>query len=485
MMVVLLFAALFGKTYDMLSALALSAFLILLQNPLQILSAGFLLSFGAVFGIAVILPCFKKLFPSKNPLIGSLLMSTCAQITTTPFILYFFYQFPVYSILTNLIILPFVTVLTLTSILAGMTGVIWLPAGIFLVGGADYILKFYELVCKIVSRLPKNLLTVGRPGILKIVIYFLLIAVFVWIAGKYKKWYSILIPAAAFLMLLMPHANDGFEVTVLDVGQGDSIYMESEKGTTFLIDGGSIDVKRVGMNRIQPFLLSQGTDYIDFAVITHSDSDHISGLTELMGLGKIKVKNLILPNINKKDDAYLSLEALAKEKNIAVKYIKAGDHITEGKLLISCLHPAKGFEASTSNSYSTVLSVTYGEFDMLLTGDLEQGGEDAVINLFKNQELLQKYSGVKDGDGKPPTDYDILKVAHHGSKNSTFIDLLNIIRPEYALISVGRDNSYGHPNKELLNRLNKIGSKILITYNTGAITIRTDGKRMKIDIAQK
>lgn len=484
MMTLMLLSGLIGKTYDMLSALALSALIILLQNPIQIFSAGFLLSFGAVLGIAVIFPCFMKLFPSKNALASSLFISISAQMTTTPFVIYFFYQFPVYSILTNLIILPFVSLLTLTSIIAGIAGAVWLPFGIFLIGGADYILKFYEWVCRIGSSLPCSLITIGRPDHLRLLVYAILLAVFVWSVRKYEKWYSVIIPAAALLLLILPGRKEGLEITMMDVGQGDAIYMENKSGTTYLVDGGSVDVKKAGINRIQPFLLAQGTDCIDYAIISHSDSDHISGLKEMIEAGKIKVRNLVLPDIKEKDDAYLELEALAEDKNIKLLYIRTGDVIKDGSLRIFCLHPAAGDTVTTNNSYSTVLSITYGEFDMLLTGDIEKDGEEMITDLLKNPEIWAEYyheqTGEDDSSLKPAADYDILKVAHHGSKYSTLEDFLTLIKPEYSLISCGKGNSYGHPHKELLERLRQAGSEIKITYETGAVMIRTDGKKMEI-----
>jgi competence protein ComEC len=121
-----------------------------------------------------------------------------------------------------------------------------------------------------------------------------------------------------------------------------------------------------------------------------------------------------------------------------------------------------------------VLGITYGEFDLLLTGDLEKDGEDRVLTYLQKQDTSSA--------PLPPAamDYDILKVAHHGSKNATQDTFLKIIQPEIALISCGKDNRYGHPHKELLERLEKAECKIKITYESGAITITTDGNQMKL-----
>jgi competence protein ComEC len=472
MMTVMLLSALVGKTYDMLSAMALSAFLILLQNPLELLNAGFLLSFGAVLGIALILPCLQILFPSKNAFLSGLYISVSAQAATTPMVLFFYYQLPLYGILTNLIILPFITILTLTSILAGIVGLVNMQLGIFVIGGSNYILKFYEFVCRIGSNIPGNLITIGRPNLLQIFAYSLLLILFIGVTKRYGKKYFIILLVIAPVFLFIPRSNVGLEITMLDVGQGEAIFMEAKTGTTYLIDGGSASVSKVGTYRILPFLKSQGVGMLDYAIITHSDSDHISGLKELIEMEQIAIQNLVLPNIAVKDDAYLELEMLAKEKGIKVQFICTGDVIMDGDIKIVCLHPIARYEAKSSNAYSTVLSVSYGEFDMLLTGDLEKEGEIELTKLLHNQEYQANYTI------SPAFDYDILKVAHHGSKYSTSDEFLSIIRPEIALISCGEDNNYGHPHKELMERLKRNGCEIKITYEKGAILIKTDGKKV-------
>ncbi|HHV11949.1 MAG TPA: DNA internalization-related competence protein ComEC/Rec2 [Clostridiales bacterium] len=507
MMTIMLLASPAGKTYDMLSALSLSAFLILLQNPLQVFSAGFLLSYGAVLGIALIQPCFRQLFQKKHIILESIYVSTSAQLATAPIVIYFYYQLPLYGILVNLIILPFVTILTLTSIFAGILGVVYLPLGIFCVGGANYILKFYEWVCRVGSALPGNLVTVGKPGALQMVLYIILLVLFCWTSNRWaardeaakdesaknetednatmKHWATqhcnkklcLLLPLLASILLILPQSHAGLRVTILDVGQGDSIYLEHEGGMTALIDGGSTDVMNVGKYRIKPFLLSQGTDELTYVIMTHADADHINGLKELMEDGQTRIRNLVLPEISNKDQGYLEMEALAKEKKIAVSYCKAGDKIVDGDLTLFCLHPSEGVEAPDTNSYSAVFSVRYGEFDLLLTGDIGKEQEPALLRNLTDEALW----GDDGPSGfKPRMEYDILKVAHHGSKNSTSDEFLSSLQPRYAFISCGSNNRYGHPHQELLERLQEAGSDTRITYEAGAIQIETDGRLMEV-----
>ncbi len=474
MMIVMLLSALFGKTYDMLSATALSALIILLQNPLQLFSAGFQLSFAAILGIAVLFPGLKQLFPWKNSFLDGLLVSISAMMATTPIILYFFYQFPTYGLITNLLILPLVTLLTLSAILAGIAGMISLPFGIFLAGGPNYILKLYEAICRIGAAAPASLITVGRPELWVLLVSGLFLFIFVIIAKRTQRRYSIILLGLSLLVLFLPLRDRRLEITALDVGQGDGIVIRSEEGTTFMIDGGSSDVKDVGTYRILPFLKFRGIDRIDYALVTHSDMDHISGLMELMQGGVPVIGILILPEISAKDEQYLALEALAQQKKIPVRYIKAGDEIIDGGMTMDCLHPEHGYLPPSVNAYSAVLSLTFGEFDMLLTGDLEQGGEEQITRELQREGYEKEY-GIH-----PVKDYDILKVAHHGSKYSTFGEFLELIKPEFALISCSKNNRYGHPSPETIKRLKEAGSKTLITYDGGAITIRTDGMRMEV-----
>lgn len=484
MLIVLIGANLLGRTYDILSATALSALIILIQSPLQAFNAGFLLSFGAILGISVIYPLISSLFTFKNKIIDGFIVSFSIQLITLPVILIYFFEFPTYSILINMIILPTSSLIILLAILAGVAGCIFLPLGEVMIGGVHYILNFYELICRIGKELPGRSFLVGKPDILVILAYFSVLTIFVAVNSKKKRRISIILLSFLIIILFKPRIV-ALEVTFMDVGQGDGIFMQSQSGTAYLIDGGSSDVNKVGQYRIQNFLKSKGVGKIDYAIMTHADSDHISGLKELIeGIsqpdyripilndifkdtynGSIQIEHLILPAVSTKDEAYQELENMAKAKGISVLYIQKGDAIEDGKLTLTCLHPNSDYTFTSRNAYSTVLSVRLEDFNMLLTGDLEEDGEELLVDALKNMAS---------------SDYDVLKVAHHGSRYSSYEDFLNIVKPEYSIISCGFDNSYGHPHAELIQRLEKAESKIFITYESGAVTIKTDGRKMEV-----
>ena len=488
MMGIMLFARVAGRTYDMQSAAALSAGIILLQQPRQAENCGFLLSFGAIIGIALVypflaevfqleetekLPDWKKrkikyqVFQSLKALKKSIAFSISIHLITIPVILYFYYEIPIYSIFLNLIILPLVSLVLACSVAAGLSAGVCIYIGYLFAGPVHFILLLYEWLSAITLKLPYSIITVGKPELWKIVCYYvLLIGSLAGMKLFAKKQFGMGI-VLAVIILCLPHKINGMELTFLDVGQGDCIFMENKNGTTYLIDCGSSDESKVGTHRFKPFMKAKGNRKLDYMMITHSDSDHISGVQELLEEmhtpGAIQIKHLVLPGISEKmqDEAYKDLTASAEKQNVEILYVGKGDTITEGQLEVKCLHPYQEFVSESANAYSTVLSIKYGEYSFLLTGDLEREGEDCVVG-----EGLQNY--------------EVLKVAHHGSKNSTTEQFLNQVNPSYAILSYGHENRYGHPHKELLSRLEERNVQLYCTEKHGAITITTDGKKMHI-----
>lgn len=248
------------------------------------------------------------------------------------------------------------------------------------------------------------------------------------------------------------------------MGQGDGIVLRTPNHKVITIDGGSSSVDDVGKYRIMPFLKSQCIKKVDYAIMTHADQDHISGLIEMMevsdGTG-IQVKHLVLPDIRQKDESYLKMVRIAREHGIEILYIEKGNHMKFDHVEVKCIYPDITTEAKDRNDYGAVLDVTFNMFSMLLTGDISSECETDLKDMLKNH-------------------YTVLKVAHHGSKYSTSSEFLQEINPEYSVISVGEYNLYGHPSKETLERLEQSGSRIIRTDESGGITIITDGKTMKI-----
>lgn len=486
-------ACLFNRSYDSMSAVALSGFLILLQQPYQLFQCGFLLSYLAVIGVICFYPICKEYmkwcFPDferrmrikelseyhsfgvmVNKITGvfreSFLVSCSIQLVTLPVIVWFYYEFASLSPVINLLILPLTSLLMLLAVMLCVFGAVWLPAAYFLSGSVHYILKFYEFVCTAFQNVPFNRVLTGRPegwqvvGVTCCMVIFCLFVKY----RVHKLCGGILVLGFALLFWHVPAS--GLQITMLDVGQGDCIFMETEDGLTCMIDGGSTDTKEAGTYRILPFLKYSGIAKLDYCFLTHMDEDHISGVRELfenaLESGEIQIKNLVLPHTNLVDEPYTKMVRLAEHAGTTVVYFERGSQLKAGNVLLKCLHPYYEFPATDANAYSQVLELTYGEFAMLLTGDLDDAGEKAVLKY--NQFSTNRY--------------DILKVAHHGSKYSTSTEWLSRVNPKLALLSFGEGNRYGHPHKELLERLADFRVAIRNTCESGAIHIQVQGEQM-------
>lgn len=466
-------AKLLGRTYDLITAAFVAAVLILLEQPLYLYHSGFLFSFGCVFAIAFLVPALTtdkgKKKTDRHWLIQLLLSSGALTMATLPLSLWFFYQIPLYSVLVNLMVIPLMSFLAAGGMIllaaGGMGAAAAIPASVLVMG----VLAVYEKVCLVSEALPMHLVTPGKPEIWQILLYLsaiLLILIFHKKVSLQVKWAIVLCSAVC---LFLPKTGD-LQITFLDVGQGDCIHIKSQEGRHYLIDGGSSSVEQVGTYRILPYLKSRGAAVIQAVFVTHPDADHYNGIEELLKQGReqgIQIKQLILPDVAEtaKTVAYHDLEQTAEEAGIPIGYISRGQALTEKNWQLKCMHPDRGFDSQETNELSTVLLLQYGSFQALFTGDIVGEAESRMLTF-----LGEQYQGR----------ITLLKAAHHGSAYSTPEELFQQFSPGYGMISCGRNNSYGHPHQELLDRMEKYGTQVYITCDSGAVTIETDGKKMYI-----
>ena len=238
------------------------------------------------------------------------------------------------------------------------------------------------------------------------------------------------------------------QLTFVDVGQGDSVFFKTSSGETYLIDGGEDETFKGGLH---PFLISQGIDIIDCAIVTHYHSDHIGGIVKL--LEEDRIERLVIPDYTPENNAKNKLIKLATKNNTQIFEVSEGDVIssTDNEFYFTVLHPeTDGFDKDENNN-SIVGKLDCFGTDILLTGDLEADGE---------AELTEKYD----------LEVDILKVGHHGSQTSSSPDFLAEADPTYAVIQCGEGNSYGHPHYEVLERLENDDVRIYRTDIDGNIT---------------
>ena len=478
-----------GRTYDSLSALSLAAILMLAENPNHLEQSGFWLSFGAVTAISGIYPILaqtkkgeqkrggKKRIPEKlsEKAKDAMLLYFSLQLIMIPLQAWYFYEIPLFSFLPNLFAGAVMTAVLLPGAVGILVG-LWNPAvGKVVLLPDRILLALLRRIAEEVARIPGNVWICGKPKLWQMVGYGVVLTGLLVIlhlqkqkeqtTEKKKKTQKMQRKERAAFAVILLLANgllfyrprETFSITALDVGQGDALVVESSH-FVILNDGGSSSVSAVGKNRILPYLKQRGIAVLDAVVVTHPDEDHCNGILELLELiGERKttiwIRHFFLPAWMKGSEKEKPFILAAQKVGIMVEYLKKGDEIRAEELTVSVRHPGKGETyAGEENAGSIVLQLSCGNCRALLTGDLEGNGEAAVL---EEAERCQ-----------------ILKVAHHGSRNSTSTAFLKRVQPQISLISCAWPGRYGHPHRELLERLRTCKSKIYGTPVNGAVTVR-------------
>ena len=315
-----------GRHYDPPTALAAAAAAVLLWRPLSLYDGGFWLSFGAVFAVIIVLPIFKGL-----PVQG-FWASVSINLTILPAMLFYFFEFPSYSLLLNLFVIPLMSAMLFLGLLGSAAYAAGIPIAVFGLKICKAILWFYEKCCEIGMGIPRARMIAGKPRLWQIAAYYILLAaalVFLRrLRRKEKKKASgmetagririipLLALAAGIFILTFRFGEAGrLSVTILDVGQGDGICILGKDGQAVLVDGGSSDVKKLYQYRIEPMLKYYGVRKIDAWFVTHGDSDHVSGIEEALDSSRISVKQVILPEISE-DETLDEIRRSAGEKSI-------------------------------------------------------------------------------------------------------------------------------------------------------------------------
>jgi beta-lactamase superfamily II metal-dependent hydrolase len=241
-------------------------------------------------------------------------------------------------------------------------------------------------------------------------------------------------------------------VHFINVGQGDSIYIKAPNGEDILIDGG-----RNG-NTVVSYLKKQKVKDIEVMIATHPDADHIGGLDEV--LKAYKVKSVYAPKVSSTTQTYKNLLLAVKKEGLKIKTARKGVSIPIKGVSAKFVGPVKTYSKTDTNDWSAVLRVQYNKRSFLFTGDAEFKSETDMI---KSKQTLKS---------------DVLKVGHHGAKTSTSTNFLKVVKPTYAVISVGKGNSYGHPTSATLNRLKSAKVKVFRTDKQGTIIAKTNGSTL-------
>lgn len=524
MLILSIAAEYFGRKTDAPTSMGFAMIIMVLGNPYVILDAGFQLSFAAITGVTVVAPKLRKLLrmfkrfikeadekkKQKHKkimslrkmiikLIDALVVGIASFITTTPVIIYYYYQFPPYSILINLIVIPLVSLIVGGSILVVLTGLFFTGAAVVMTYPVRLILFGYKYLCIFASGLPGASVLVGHISIGMVFVYYLSVVLIFAILrmiriGKTEREGPILyLMLAAVLFLTVVYEvysyDKSLKIVYMDVGQGDGVLLRTSGHGGILIDGGSSSNKRVGEYVMVPVLKYYGVSEVEYAFVSHGDVDHVSGLEYLLNEEQsgVHVVNLVLPEYGDQD-ALQELKSEATANNVNIIYMKPGDNITYNHqhaetINIECLYPDEeaGQGVLDTNNLSMILKTTItwdvreadienlnkssdsnASLSLLFVGDAGIAAEKRLIELYGKNSL---------GEISDSIACDILKVGHHGSRNSSGSDFLKRVSAMYGIISCGKDNRYGHPHAETLERLKMADTKYMTTKEHGAIIL--------------
>ena len=506
MFLLFLAAGLLKRTPDLPTSLAVAALLLLVPRPQRILDAGFQLSFSAVLGIAVMIPVLQDGWEDAAPslrvtdgvagwnIARTAIVRTCRLLrknilaglgitmTMLPFLLIHFYEWSPWSVFLNLAVIPLMGILLpcliglqLVARLTALAHCLELPQHL-LCTAIEAIFSCYEQLCRFTTALPGSILHTGYPTWQALTAYTIgLIALAV--SGKKLRPHLRLAAAVCLMGIFLIRLPGELNVTMLDVGQGECVGIETREHHVYLVDAGSTSKKKTGQYQIIPWLKYIGTRSVEGIFITHWDEDHISAVGELLEWSKssrVKIRRIFLPDVALKDEVLETLLQQIEEANVSVEYLSAGEHMTDGALQISCLHPYAKKVPEDRNDASLVLRLSQDDFQMLLTGDLEKSGEDWLVEQAR-PAVEQPQPAAQN-----PLRCTILDAGHHGASNATGEALLDLAQPELVLISCGKNNRYGHPAPETLKRLEERGIRWYSTAEVGAIQVQVGKKKVKI-----
>ena len=413
-----------------------------------------------------------------------LVITLVLQIGMLPLMARDFHRVTLSAPLVNLVAVPITGIVVPVGFLTIGSGLLLPALGKLLAAPLAWVTMLLLHVVDWFAQVPRWSYRIpGPPSWL--VAVFLLAALLLAVTARIPNFWRGAARGAAVVMALSaltiaifpfaPRRSDGnLELTVLDVGQGDSLFVVTPHGKTMLIDGGGSfggfpgneehNGPDPGEDAVSPYLWSRGFQRLDVVALTHAHQDHIGGLTAI--LENFRVGTLLIGR-EVASAALANLEKMARKKKIAIVHEIRGNAFSWDGVETQFLWPEIAPEEvgpSPKNNDSLVLRLKFGDRTVMLPGDAEKQAEKEILE-ENNEAILGA---------------DVLKVGHHGSKNSTAPGFLAAVHPRLAVISAGEDNPYGHPNPELLERLESAGVRTLRTDRDGAVHVLTDGKRLEI-----
>ena len=481
MSIIVLCANLMYRKSDIATSISISLLLILIINPFSINEIGMQLSYLGTIGIILfnknIESIFNK-FKISNKILKLLSVTGSAQIAIMPIMIYKFNSLSLTFFISNILASPLLGISIIMGFVLIFISLISFSLAEFLAIILDFVLDLLIFVSEFTAKIPLSNILIKTPYLFTIILIYCLILISNYIytilnskenlrlfqkkivekinKRNGKKVLAVVMSATiifnifSFSYSVIPK---DLKIYFIDVGQGDSCLIITPRNKKILIDGGE------GKPEVLlSYLLDRRIKTIDYIMISHFDSDHCNGLIEI--IDNLNVKNILISEQAYFCDEYRNIANIINLKKINVIFLKQGDKLNIDKSVkLDIFYPPNNLEYDDLNNNSIVAKLTYNLFSILFTGDIEKSEKD----------LLDKY---KKGELRA----DILKVAHHGSKTSSTEEFLREVKLKVALIGVGENNSFGHPNAKVIERLKDINCKIYRTDEMGEIEIKVNKK---------
>jgi competence protein ComEC len=415
---------------------------------------------------------------------GAVMVSASVQMVLLPLMIVYFHRLSLASLVLNIVVSVLLAILIAVAMLALLIAQVNVTAALPLLKLADA--SDWLMIHSVDPFSDFGIAALRLPeysGVSAVVygVYFLPLLLLVIALSRWRPlaWQSpqrdnkhvivsLCVAQALLVAILILHplssgrAEGKLRVDFLDVGQGDSALVTMPDGTTLLVDGGGNTAeagRRIGETVVSEYLWWRGLSAVDYVLATHADADHIDGLNDV--LKNFSVTSALIARSPANDPEFAKFSETLTKTHTHAETIQAGDVIHFGEVEVSVLWPPATGESSTNND-SIVLQIHFGEHSILLTGDIEKPAERSLL-------ASQQQLGAK-----------VVKVPHHGSKTSSTDAFVNVTRPAFAIISVGRNSMFGHPHKEVVERWQGIGATVLTTGDSGTITVTTDGRHLSL-----
>jgi competence protein ComEC len=465
----------FDREKDAAVALGLTVLGMLVHQPALIYDLSFQLSFASTAGLVLLnAKTVKMLTFIPLWLARPLAVTLSAQVGVLPFIAWYFNSFSLSSFIANLIIVPIIEGIVILGLFGAFSGMVIGIIGNISMVVCSLMIGLVLQLTEWLAAMPAAKLYVPSIGMIGSILYYVLL---IWVYGyqpqrmlsltaTVKKWpqkSAVVVLLLILCIIVYSVYPRPLSVHFIDVGQGDAALIVTPHGRGILVDtGGTMGENTdfdIGYRVVLPYLRHYGILDLDYLFLTHGHQDHAGGAAGLAS--QVPIKTIMLSRENYTQAVVNLLQMAPKSIHIAVY---EGQKIELDGVIIKVLHADTGMNGGhSSNEVSSVVQASYGKFSFLFTGDLPAQGE---------AEMIQSGRDISSS---------VLKVGHHGSKTSSTVEFLKAVGPKYAVISVGANNSFGHPHEETMQRLLAQHGKIYRTDQQGAIVFQTDGSTMTVD----